>query len=119
MTVERLFDYTDIQELLDKNAEPKFGRRNAAIIIAGSCWGLSSQELSLLDLKTVLANNGELYRIWVLPEHIAQNGEAREIRTEDHLLSFFENYIQLRISYEWGISNLSSFKGLIQKVNFS
>lgn len=113
MAVERIFDEADINELLEQNAAPPYGPRNAALIVGASYWGLTPLELCLLTTESVIAPNGEFYRTWVLPEHSSFNGEAREIYTEDHVLPFFENYAEFRLAKGWGIaSNLHSHRGL-------
>lgn len=112
MPKERIFDEHDVQVLLDNNSAPPLGRRNAALIMGGVYWGLTLYELSVLDVKDVVAESGELYRIWVLPAHNSYNGEAREIRTVDRVVPFFDGWVKLRIEKEWGLSNLSSYQGL-------
>jgi len=118
MAVERLFDMQDIQELLNKNAAAPYGKRNLALIIGGTYWGLTPYELSVLDVKDVVAKNGELYSIWTLPAYNSYNGEARENRTKDHVLTFFKNYLEFRIEKEWGLSNLHSYMGLDPESKF-
>ncbi len=113
MAVERIFDDADVQELLNQNAAPPFGARNAALIMGGVYWGLTPLELCLVSTEDVVAPNGQLYKIWVLPEYSAYNGEPREIHTADHVLPFFEKYIELRLKKGWGLtSNLHSHRGL-------
>jgi len=79
MATERLFTESDIQQLLDNNAAPPFGRRNAALIMGAVYWGLTSYELSMLSVKDVLAEDGEFLRIWVLPGHVAFNGTPKGV----------------------------------------
>lgn len=112
MATERLFTENDIQQLLDNNAAPPFGRRNAALIMGAVYWGLTPYELSMLSVKDVMAESGEFYRIWVLPAHSAYNGEQRECHTEDHVLSFFEDYIDWRLTECLGISNIPAYRRL-------
>ncbi len=113
MAVERIFDEADIQELLEQNAIPPNGARNAALILGGCYWGLTPLELCLVSSEDVISPKGEFYRIWVLPEYASFNGEARQIHTEDHVLPFFEKYVEHRLSKEWGLStNLHSHRGL-------
>lgn len=119
MAVERIFDEADVSELLEQNAAPPFGPRNAALIMGGVYWGLTPLELSLVSTEDVMAPSGDLYRIWVLPKHAAFNGEAREVGTEDHILPFFEKYIDFRLSKGWGLSsNLHSHRGLAPDSKF-
>ena len=110
MATERLFTESDIQHLLDNNAAPPFGRRNAALIMGAVYWGLTSYELSVLSVKDVLAEDGEFLRIWVLPGHFAYNDAPRECHTEDHVLPFFEGYVEWRVAKGVGVSNLSAYR---------
>ncbi len=113
MAVERIFDEADVSELLEQNSAPPFGARNAALILGGVYWGLTPLELCLVSTEDVIAPIGEFYRVWVLPDHSAFNGEAREIHTEDHVLPFFEKYVEFRLAREWGLStNLHSHRKL-------
>jgi integrase len=112
MATERLFTESDIQQLLDNNAAPPFGQRNAALIMGAVYWGLTPYELSMLLVRDVLAEHGEFYRIWVLPAHAAMNGGPRECHTEEHVLPFFIGYIEWRIARGWGVSNISAYHGL-------
>lgn len=113
MAAERIFDEADVQELIDQNAAPPLGARNAALILGGVYWGLTPLEMCLVSTEDVIAPNGEFYRVWVLPAHAAFNGEAREVRTADHVLPFFERYVKMRLESGFGVSlNLHSHKGL-------
>lgn len=113
MAVERIFDESDIQTLLDQNSAPPFGARNAALILGGVYWGLTPLELCLVSTEDVMAPNGEFYRSWVLPKHASYNGEAREIFTANHALDFFEQYVDLRLKLGWEMSvNLHSHRNL-------
>jgi hypothetical protein len=62
-------------------------------------WLLSPVEASELRLEDVMDRDGQFYRIWVLPDHVAQNGEAREIRTSDHISIIMQKYI------DWWVAN--------------
>lgn len=118
MATERLFTEDDIQDLLDNNAAPPMGKRNAALIMGASYWGLTPYELSMLSVKEVMAENGELFKIWVIPGHVAFNGEERECHTEDHVIPFFEGYIEWRLENDWGLSNMPSYRGLDPESKF-
>lgn len=118
MATERLLTERDIQTLLDNNSAPPLGRRNTALIMAAVYWGLTPSELSKLTLESVMDDSGRFYRIWVLPREYSYNGESRECRTEDHVLPFFECYVEWRISQKQGISNSSEFRGLNPKGEF-
>lgn len=108
MALERIFDEDDISKLLRQNAAPPLGVRNAALIIGAVYWGLTPLELSKVQVKDIIAPNGEFYRIWTLPEESSFNGEARELHTEDHVLPYFTRYIKFRRDNNWGTSNLHS-----------
>lgn len=119
MAVERIFDEADVQELIDKNATPPFGARNVALILGGVCWGLTPLEQCLVATEEVIAPNGQFNNVWVLPEHAAFNGEARDIRTADHILPFLESYVRLRLKLGWGVStNLHAHCGLSPSSKF-
>ncbi len=118
MATERLFTESDIQLLLDNNAAPPHGRRNAALIMGAVYWGLTPYELSMLTVKDVIAKNGEFYRIWTLPAHEAFNREPRECHTEEHMLPFFEGYIKSRIEKGLGCSNIPAYRGLDPESEF-
>lgn len=118
MPIERLFSEADVQQLIDLNAQPPYGKRNAALIVGAVYWGLTPSELSLLRLEDVMDQSGEFFRIWVLPASTAYNGEARELHTEDHVLPFFEQYMHWRVLKGWGTSNQSWFRGSDPKSQF-
>tara|TARA_Y100001001_G_scaffold158908_1_gene179093 strand:+ start:10235 stop:10915 length:681 start_codon:yes stop_codon:yes gene_type:complete len=118
LPIERLFTEDDVQRLLDMNAAPPFGARNAALIIGAVYWGLTPSELSLLRLEDVMDRGGEFYRIWTLPAHTAYTGEPRELRTEDHVLPFFEAYMVWRESKETWTSNQNWYRGTDPKSPF-
>lgn len=63
MATERLFTERDIQELVDKNAAPPYGRRNGALIMRAVYWGLTPYELSLVSVQDVMNESGELLRL--------------------------------------------------------
>lgn len=110
MPIEKLFSESELQELLDMNAAPPNGQRNAALIIGAAYWGLTPSELSLLRVEDVLDQSGEFYRVWTLPASTAYTGEARELHTEDHVLPFFETYMDWRIEGKLFLSNQSWYR---------
>jgi integrase len=116
--IERLFTESDVQRLLDMNAAPPFGHRNAALIISAVYWGLAPSELSLIRLEDVVDQSGEFYRIWTLPGHAAYTGEPRELRTEDHILPFLNAYMDWRIEKKACLSNRSWYRGSDPKSPF-
>lgn len=118
MAVERIFDDTDINHLIEQNSAPPYGIRNAALIVAGVYWGLTPLELSLLSVEDVIAPSGKFYRVWVLPEHASFNGENREIYTEDHVLPFFKGYVDFRVSNDWNLTSRDFHLGLNPKSMF-
>lgn len=118
MPIERLFSENDIQDLLDKNAAPPYGRRNAALIMGAVYWGLTPYELSMLAVKDVMHENGDFLRIWILPAHAAFNGEERNCHIEVHVLPFFKGYIEWRLDKKWGVSNIHTYRGLDPQAKF-
>jgi integrase len=111
MPIERLFNESDVQRLINMNAVPPFGRRNSCLIIAAVYWGLTPSELSLLRLEDVMDQSGEFFRIWTLPSSTAYNGDERELHTDEHVLPFFEQYMEWRASERLYASNQSWYRG--------
>lgn len=118
MPIERLFSESDVQRLIDMNSAPPFGKRNAALIMGALYWGLTPSEASLLRLEDVMGQSGDFFRIWTLPTSTAYNGEARELRTEDHVLPFFEAYMDWRLAEELCLSNQAWHRGSDPKSAF-
>ena len=119
MPVERLLDERDITEILEQNSAPPTGPRNAALILGGVCWGLTPLELSKLTTETVIDPSGQFYRIWTLPVDESFNNEEREIFTEDHLVPFFQKYVEMRMAKGWKITkHKGSYQGLNPKSKF-
>ncbi len=110
MAVEKLFTEQELQLLLDMNSKPPHGQRSCALIMGAVYWGLTPSELSLLQLQHVMSQSGEFYRIWTLPASVAYNGEARELRTEDHVLPFFEAYMDKRMELKLHLSNKAWYR---------
>ena len=117
MPAIKQFSSSDISKLINNNAD-RFGQRNTAIIMSGIYWGLTPIEIIKLTVEDVIAPNGQFYQIWVLPAHSSFNGIAREIQTRDHVIKFFQNYVDLRLNLNWGISNLNSYQTLDPKSAF-
>ncbi len=118
MPIERLFNELDIQSLIDMNGASPHGKRNAALIMGAAYWGLPPTELSLLRLEDVMDQSGEFFRIWTLPVSVSYNGEARELHTEDHILPFFERYMDWRVSEHLYTSNQAWYRGSDPKSHF-
>jgi integrase len=117
MPVEKLFSESELQELLDMNAAPPHGQRNAALIIGAVYWGLSPIELSRLKVGDVMDKGGQFYRIWTLPAEAAYNGEPRELHTEKHVLPFFEAYMDQRTKNQSN-SGSADFRGIAPESYF-
>ncbi|WP_018403829.1 site-specific integrase [Marinobacter gelidimuriae] len=111
MPIERIFNDADAQRLLDMNSALPCGGRNSALIMGALYWGLTPTELSLLRLEDVMDQSGEFFRIWTLPDTTAYNGESRELHTEDHVLPFFEQYMNWRVAEGLFKSNQSWYRG--------
>ena len=111
MPIDKLFSESELQELLDMNAAPPHGQRNAALIIGAVYWGLTPIELSRLKVRDVLHKGGQFYRIWTLPADTAYNGEARELHTENHVLPFFEAYMDRRAASGM-VASKNDYRGL-------
>jgi len=61
--------------------------------------------------------SGGFFRIWTLPASTAYNGEARELHTE-HVLPFFELYMDWRVSEGLYLSNQPWYRGSDPKSAF-
>ncbi|GBO88633.1 site-specific integrase [Marinobacter salsuginis] len=118
MPIERLFNEGDVQRLIDMNAAPPFGKRNSALIMGALYWGLTPYELSLLRLEDVMDQSGDFFRIWTLPASASYNGDARELHTEDHVLPFFEQYIDWRVAEGLRTCNQPWYRGVDPKSHF-
>lgn len=118
MPIEKLFNESDVQRLIDMNALPPHGKRNSSLIIAAVYWGLTPSELSLLRLEDVMDQSGDFLRIWTLPSSTAYNGEARELHTEDHVLPLFEQYMDWRLAESLCLSNQAWYRGSDPKSAF-
>lgn len=118
MASVKQFSTSDISKILQNNADPKFGRRNSALVMGAVYWGLTPLELSLISVEDVIAPNGEFFRVWVLPVHASYTNEAREIQTSSHVLDFFKNYVLYRKKNNLMISNLNAHDGLDPKSKF-
>lgn len=99
MPIERILSESDIKKVVKANSKPPFAIRNKALVLVSTYWLLSPMEASELRLEDVMDRDGQFYRIWVLPDHVAQNGEAREIRTSDHIDTIMQDYM------DWWIAN--------------
>lgn len=112
MPIEKVFSEHDIQELIDANAEPKYGPRNTALIIAASYWGLTRIEMCELPLKAIMSKSGEWYRRWVLPGEVSYTGEPRELCTGEHIVEALDNYVEWLKQHEVGGTNIQAYRGL-------
>jgi len=99
MPIERILSESDIKKVVKANSKPPFAIRNKALVLVSTYWLLSPIEASELRIEDVMDKDGQFYRIWVLPDYVAQNGEAREIRTSDHIAKLMQDYI------EWWVAN--------------
>lgn len=118
MPVNKIFTEKEVQEILDMNSAQPHGQRNSALVIGAVYWGLTPSELSLLRLEDVMDQNGEFYRIWILPDSVAYNGQAREVRTEEHVRVFFENYMADRVEKKRYLSNQARYRKSDPKSSF-
>ncbi|MEY8199112.1 MAG: site-specific integrase [Colwellia sp.] len=118
MPIEILFDETDIQRIINLNAAPPTGIRNAALIIGASYWGLTTSELTLLPLDAVMAESGEFYRVWTLPASVSYTGQERELHTENHVVPILEAYMCWYINSQVTRSNLNWYRNSDPKGKF-
>jgi len=118
MPIERILSESDIKKVIKANSKPPFAIRNKMIVIVTSYWLLSPTEASELRLEDVMDRDGQFYRIWVLPEHVAQNGEAREIRTSDHIAGLIQEYMGWWIANNLYGSGKKAYQGRDPKAHF-
>lgn len=118
MPVERILSESDIKKVIKLNNKPPFALRNKALVLASTYWLLSPVEVSELRLEDVMDRDGQFYRIWVLPDHVAQNGEAREIRTSDHIAKLMQDYIDWWIANGLFASGKKAYRGRDPKAPF-
>jgi integrase len=112
MPIAKIFDDSDLQELINNNAVPRFKERNKALILGASYWGLTRVELCLLTLGCLMSESGKWYRKWVLPAEFSYNNEARELHTAEHVLPVLDNYVEWLKSNDVGESNISTYRKL-------
>ncbi|MFT5723867.1 MAG: hypothetical protein ACI9JN_000984 [Bacteroidia bacterium] len=112
MPIEKIFSEDDIQHLINANSQPKYAVRNKALIFGVSYWGLERKEVCLLPLSAVMSESGQWHKIWYIPKEFSYNGEARELRTSDHVLPVFDAYVDWLKSHGVGKSNLHTYRQL-------
>lgn len=93
MPIERILSEDDINKVIKANGKPPFAIRNKAIVLGSTYWLLTAYELSELRLEDVMDKSGIFLPVWVLPDYVAQNGEARELRTSKHIIKIMQEYI--------------------------
>ena len=118
MPIERILSEKDFQTIINRNNKPPFDVRNKAIVISASYWLLTPYEMTGLRLEDVMDKSGILFKIWTLPEYVAQSGEAREIRTSDHVEKLLNTYIQWVVDNKLFNSGKTSYRGLNPKMPF-
>tara|TARA_B100002049_G_scaffold223617_1_gene194290 strand:+ start:5495 stop:6148 length:654 start_codon:yes stop_codon:yes gene_type:complete len=118
MPIERILTESDIQNVIDRNSKPPFAARNKALILASSYWLLTPVEICGLRLEDVMDMSGQFYNIWTLPNYVAQNGEAREIRTSTHIVKIFQKYIDWWIANDLYSSGRKAYQGRDPKAPF-
>jgi hypothetical protein len=109
---------SDIKKVIKLNSKPPFALRNKALVLVSTYWLLSPIEASELRLEDVMDRDGQFYRIWVLPDHVAQNGEAREIRTSDHIAKIMQDYMDWWIANDLCSSGKKAYQGRDPKAPF-
>lgn len=118
MPIERILSEKDIAQIIRSNNKPPFAQRNKALILASTYWLLTPLEISELRLEDILDKDGSFYRIWVLPDYVAQNGEAREIRTSDHIAKSMQQYLDWWKAKNLNLSHRKAYQGLEPKSHF-
>lgn len=118
MPIERILSENDIKKVIKANAKPPFKLRNKALVLVSTYWLLTPVEASELRIEDVMDKDGQFYRIWVLPDYVAQNGDAREIRTSDHIAAIMQDYIDWWVANGLYESGKESYRGRDPKAPF-
>ena len=113
MPIERILTENDIQDVIDRNSKPPFALRNKVLVIASAYWLLTPVEICALRLEDVMDMSGEFYSIWTLPKRVAQNGEAREIRTSEHIAKILQKYIDWWVVNDLYASGRAAYQGRV------
>lgn len=93
MPIEKVLSESDIKKIIQANSQPPFALRNKVLVIGSTYWLLTPIELCELRLEDIMDKDGSFYKIWVLPDYVAQNGTSRELRTSDHIAKVLQQYI--------------------------
>jgi integrase len=93
MPIEKILSEKDIEKIIKANSKPPFAIRNKVLVLGSAYWVLTPVELSELRLEDVMDKNGQFYKVWILPDYVAQNNEARELHTSDHIAEIMQGYI--------------------------
>jgi len=118
MPIEKTFTNSDIQELITNNATGDFKKRNTALIVGASYFGLTRIELSLLPLSALMTESGKWYSTWTLPSECSFNGEPRELYTADHIIPVLDAYLSWLSAKKIGLSNLSTYRNHNPEMKF-
>jgi integrase len=118
MPIERILSESDIKKVINANSKPPFAIRNKALVLVSTYWLLSPIEASELRIEDVMDKDGQFYQIWILPDYVAQNGEAREIRTSDHIAKIMQDYIDWWIANDLFASGKKAYQGRDPKAPF-
>jgi integrase len=79
---------------------------------------LTPYELTELRLEDVMDKSGKFHSIWTLPGYVAQNGEARELGTSDHIIKIMQSYINWWIANDLHSSGKFAYQGRDPKASF-
>ena len=118
MPIERILSEDDINKVIKANSKPPFAIRNKVIVLGSTYWLLTAYELSELRLEDVMDKSGSYMPIWVLPDYVAQNGEARELRTSTHIIKVMQEYIDWWKANGLHQTNKKSYQGCDPKAPF-
>jgi len=118
MPIERILEEKDFKRIITCNSKPPFANRNMVLVVTGGYFLLKPYEQTLLRLEDVMDASGEFYSIWTIPSHASYNGEAREIRTSDHVAKLLQKYIDWWKANDLYPSGKKSYQGRDPKAHF-
>jgi hypothetical protein len=111
MPVEKFFNQDELQQLITNNAVGEFKKRNAALIIGASYWGLTRLELCDIPLKCLMTKSGKWLDKWTLPAELSFNGQERTLYTADKIKPVLDAYLEWLIEKEVALTNQNIYRG--------
>ncbi|TNC79219.1 MAG: hypothetical protein C9356_20340 [Oleiphilus sp.] len=107
-------ELNQVKDLVQKHRNSPFCVRDAALIGFSGLAYLSLVDLSLIRVKDVVSESGQIYKQTVIPREYNPNGKEKllVIPNKSLLLELTEELIEWRKSRNFGVSNLGTYCGL-------